>query len=149
MNSSLTIPAKILEQTLEELRLVGLSQREGFVLWLGDRTRNRIKEMYVPEYESGKSFYRITEKGNTSLFSHLKQNKLYVLAQIHTHPFEAFHSLADDKMATVAHVGGLSFVLPDFARQATLKNFSELVKTYQLSKLGKWESSNQNVWSQE
>lgn len=146
MNPLLLIPTDILNRTLDELKEVSSSKKEAFVLWLGDRTNNRIKEMYVPEYVSGKNYYQITDNGNSELFSYLKKKKLAVLAQIHTHPREAFHSLADDKLATVAHVGGLSFVLPDFAKDATLTNFAELVKSFQLSQSGEWLLTSEEMW---
>lgn len=149
MTTPLIIPSLILDRTLDELKKISSSEREAFVLWLGNRMSNRIKEMYVPEYVSGKNYYQITDNGNSDLFIHLKQNKLSVLAQIHTHPREAFHSFADDKMATVAHVGGLSFVLPDFATNTTLMTFSDLVKTFRLSHTGEWLQAGQETWRQE
>lgn len=149
MNTLLFIPSDILNRTLDELKEVSTSNREAFALWLGDRTNNRIKEMYVPEYVSGRNYYQITDRGNSELFSYLKKKKLAVLAQIHTHPNEAFHSIADDKLATVAHVGGLSFVLPDFAKNTTLTNFSELVKSFQLSQSGEWLLTSEEMWRQE
>jgi hypothetical protein len=45
--------------------------------------------------------------------------------QIHAHPAEAYHSGADDELALVQLPGGLSVVVPDFARGPVLaRNWS-------------------------
>lgn len=142
----LIIPEKILENTLKEIQDKGRLSREGFVLWLGNRIENKITEFYVPDYESGRNFYQITEKGNSDLLSHLKTNRISVLAQIHSHPEDAFHSPADDRMATVAHVGGLSFVLPCFAYSTSLQNFADQTKVFQLNQNGSWKECNSENW---
>lgn len=43
------------------------------------------------------------------------QNEL-LAGQIHAHPDSAYHSQADDELALVTVAGGLSLVVPDFAR---------------------------------
>ena len=44
-----------------------------------------------------------------------EQNEVLV-AQIHAHPTDAYHSDADDQLAFVRLPGGLSIVVPDFAK---------------------------------
>lgn len=46
----------------------------------------------------------------------LYKNKLKLLAQIHSHPQEAYHSETDDEFPIVSTEGGLSIVVPNFAR---------------------------------
>lgn len=48
---------------------------------------------------------------NASLNSH----ELRLVAQVHTHPGEAYHSATDDRFAVVTARGGISIVVPDFA----------------------------------
>ena len=48
---------------------------------------------------------------NASLNSH----ELRLVAQLHTHPGEAYHSETDDRFAVVTARGGISIVVPDFA----------------------------------
>jgi hypothetical protein len=38
-----------------------------------------------------------------------------LMAQIHSHPTEAYHSETDDAFSVITRVGGLSIVVPDFA----------------------------------
>lgn len=40
---------------------------------------------------------------------------LKLIAQIHTHPMEAYHSDTDDEYPIMSTVGGLSIVVPNFA----------------------------------
>jgi len=37
-----------------------------------------------------------------------------LIAQVHSHPTEAYHSEADDRFAIVTAEGGLSLVVPNF-----------------------------------
>jgi hypothetical protein len=55
--------------------------------------------------------------------------------QIHAHPGAAYHSGADDELALVRLPGGLSIVVPDFAR-APLRPRSWSV--YRLGRDGSW-----------
>ena len=45
----------------------------------------------------------------------LYENKMKLIAQIHSHPSEAYHSEADDRFPIVDTYGGVSIVVPDFA----------------------------------
>ncbi|MHC2297262.1 hypothetical protein ACVJBD_001468 [Rhizobium mongolense] len=75
------------------------------------------------------------------LLAHLREKRLRVLAQIHSHPGRAFHSEADDEWAIVRHAGALSLVLPRFAQEATVDNFLGLAATYVLSTQNRWEEA--------
>jgi len=45
----------------------------------------------------------------------LYENKMSLIAQIHSHPGEAYHSEMDDRYPIVDTYGGISIVVPDFA----------------------------------
>jgi hypothetical protein len=51
---------------------------------------------------------------------HLNQalagSSLRLIAQVHSHPSEAYHSDADDRYAIVTAEGGLSLVVPNFGK---------------------------------
>ncbi|MCQ3942700.1 MAG: hypothetical protein DPW22_05725 [Alphaproteobacteria bacterium] len=61
-----------------------------------------------------------------------------VAAQVHSHPRQAFHSLADDRWAIIRHEGALSLVLPYFAARTTPFNFGDEVKVYRFSDMAEW-----------
>ena len=45
----------------------------------------------------------------------LFENDLRLIAQVHTHPTEAYHSETDDAFPIVTTEGALSLVIPNFA----------------------------------
>ncbi|MFE2755359.1 hypothetical protein ACFXGA_25480 [Actinosynnema sp. NPDC059335] len=55
----------------------------------------------------------VTRKGQMELALALDADELYV-ARIHSHPYEAFHSRADDANPALTHEGALSVVVPFF-----------------------------------
>jgi hypothetical protein len=79
----------------------------------------------------------------------LRTQGLYVASQVHTHPREAFHSLADDKWAIVRHVGALSIVLPYFGRSTTLENFLRQAAVFQLDSSNTWNQVSPELLSDE
>ncbi len=60
---------------------------------------------------------------------------LRILAQIHSHPTDAYHSETDDDNALATAVGSLSLVVPNFARGP-----ADLSQTavYRLDQAGNW-----------
>jgi hypothetical protein len=46
----------------------------------------------------------------------LSETGLRLIAQVHSHPAEAYHSAADDRYAIVTADGGFSLVVPNFGR---------------------------------
>lgn len=144
----LLIPTNVLLNSISEIQKIGNLNRECFCLWLGKRSEDAgvVKEIFIPEYDSGSDYYKITDKGSLELINYIMASKLTVLAQIHSHPQKAFHSLADDRMATVAHIGGLSFVVPYFGKDICMKNFEEHVKVFKLAAKGKWQEDVSKSW---
>ena len=69
---------------------------------------------------------------------HLRSGRLKIVAQVHSHPGEAFHSEVDDEWAIVRHVGALSLVVPGFARWTTPTNFVAQAVAYELSASNQW-----------
>ena len=67
-----------------------------------------IVEAYVPEQEAEVDYFHIPPSGMMALMAHLRERRLGLAAQVHSHPARAFHSLADDKWAIVRHEGAMS-----------------------------------------
>jgi hypothetical protein len=98
---------------------------EGVMLWLGRRrdTRCEVVEAYEPLYRSREDSFVIVPAGMNGLMDRIAATGLAVVAQIHTHPQRAFHSLADERWAIVRHVGAYSIVLPWFAQRTSSSSF--------------------------
>lgn len=128
---NLLINPTIIATTIEELVRVGKEDREGLVLWLADYDSSKVSSVHVPDYRSGRDFFDLSTTAMKELVQFLRASQKRIVAQVHSHPQEAFHSLADDKWALIKHSGALSLVLPDFCETVTKKNFREKVKIYE------------------
>jgi hypothetical protein len=132
----------VVADTLEYMRAAGRRNKECVVLWLAPRTSSPdappICEAYLPLQEARKDQFRIPPEGMNALMAHLRTDKLRLAAQVHSHPREAFHSIADDEWAVIRREGALSVVVPDFAARTTPDNFVAHAKFYQLSSNDRW-----------
>lgn len=131
---------RVVADTIAELRQRGAATTERFALWLGKRAASlvTIAELYVPRYEAASDYFHVDRQEMARLMIHLRERGLMIGAQLHTHPAEAFHSLADDRWAIVRHVGALSIVLPEFGRWTTPQNFFVHAKLFSLSVRNNW-----------
>lgn len=126
--------------TLDILQGGGPIGHERVALWLApvSRNPNRVSEVFEPEQETAKDFFRLPPHSMATLMTRLRTGRLKVVAQIHTHPGRAYHSDVDAEWAIVRHVGALSLVLPRFAHATTLENFQKQVMTYECAPDGDW-----------
>lgn len=117
-----TVKRATIDRMLETLQEFGSHGYEGLVLWLGEFEPNtgkaHVTQAFVPEQKSisnedGVGYFVSTE----TLFRlnrDLSESGLRLIAQVHSHPGEAYHSEADDRYAIVTAEGGLSLVVPNF-----------------------------------
>lgn len=139
--STLSCAAPLVSETLDELRTAGRVEKERVVLWLSPRpllAASAIVEIYVPEQEAEMDYFRIPPSGMRALMAHLRERKLVLAAQVHSHPNEAFHSRADDKWAIVRHEGALSIVVPNFAAGVDARNFLNMAAVFRLTGDDRW-----------
>ncbi len=116
----LTVPRNIVDGTGDALRAFGGDGFEGLVLWAGELmpTTARVTTGLVPPQhpirdERGMGYF-VDGDALFDLNRHLHRNGLLLLAQVHSHPGEAYHSEADDRYAIVTAEGSYSLVAPDF-----------------------------------
>lgn len=138
--SRIKVGPSIVASTIERLQAGGRVGHERAVLWLGSGT-DRIDELYEPRQRTRADQFYFDRQSMQMLFAHLREKRLRILAQVHSHPGRAFHSEADDKWAIIRHAGALSLVLPRFAQEATLDNFLSLAATYVLSARNEWKET--------
>ena len=144
------VPVSILEHTIDFLRRVGSDGFEGFVLWSGALTGDenfQFRSLIVPDQRA-----MLTQNGllvtvdGKALFDVNKtvhERGEILAAQIHSHPTAAYHSSTDDTYPLVTILGGLSVVIPDFARYAPAD--IEKWAWYRLSKHAKWEDASSDT----
>jgi hypothetical protein len=138
--SALRCRSTVIVETIDHLRIAGHSERECIVLWLGRRSADivDILEVCRPEQTAWRDRFHIPPEEMEGLKVYLRQNRLIIAAQVHSHPAEAFHSFADDTGAVVRHVGALSFVIPWFASQVSVSSFLSEAVLFELQENNTW-----------
>ncbi|HLY61030.1 MAG TPA: Mov34/MPN/PAD-1 family protein [Terriglobia bacterium] len=120
--NNISIDAAVIEATLKVLQHFGAHDCEGLVLWIGEITqdRARVTQAIVPDQrpikdEKGVGYF-VDGETLFELNRKLAASGLRLIAQVHSHPSEAYHSKADDRYAIITADGGLSLVVPNFGR---------------------------------
>jgi proteasome lid subunit RPN8/RPN11 len=118
----ISIDPAVVAATLRVLQRFGADKCEGLVLWIGEvnQDRARITQAVVPDQrpikgEEGVGYF-VQGAALFDLNRKLSDTGLRLIAQVHSHPGEAYHSDTDDRYAIVTADGGLSLVVPDFGR---------------------------------
>lgn len=121
------IHRSVINDMLEVMREFGAKGFEVLVLWLGHMdhvsgTANVVRA-YVPKQNpiqsEGGVGYFVESDTLFELNKALSETGLRLIAQVHSHPREAFHSEADDRYAIVTSNGGLSLVVPNFGNASS------------------------------
>ncbi|MGN6400704.1 MAG: hypothetical protein ACTHMD_09630 [Flavisolibacter sp.] len=142
----LEISTELLQHTLQLLK--ESPKKERVVLWFGKKENDTysVKEVHLPFQITEEDSFFIPPEGMEQIMNRLRPNRLIIVAQIHTHPFEAYHSEADDTWAIVRHLNAYSLVIPWFCKDTTVSNFLLDVATYVLNNHNYWEEvSNKNL----
>ena len=116
----------VVRQTEKALRKAGRRGFELFVLWSGviDGEIAHLRTPHVPEQKSYKTrdglLVRVSGEALHELNLWLYEHHETLAVQVHSHPTDAFHSETDDTFPMVTTLGGLSIVVPDFARRGLM-----------------------------
>jgi hypothetical protein len=131
-----SISQETVDQTERALREAGREGHERFTLWTGTKRGERfsVDHLYVPpqrgyQFDDGLCV-RVGADALHELNVWLYRNQQVLGVQIHTHPQQAYHSETDDTYPIVTTLGGLSLVVPRFAREGLL---SRGLAVYRLS----------------
>jgi len=113
----------VLSETGELLREAGQEGLESVVVWLGriiDDETAQVLAAHRPRQICFRSDdgvgVQIPLDAISELISGLSAG-VVVLARVHSHPHEAYHSEVDDGNALIAHHGAISIVVPNFAAE--------------------------------
>ena len=139
--SRFIVPSDICDASDKHLREAGLDSNERFILWSGRISDNNffVRSMHVPKQTayrlSSGLCVRVDADELHRLNVWLYENNERLAIQVHSHPTEAYHSETDDTYPMVTTRGGLSLVVPDFARYGVRGPGTAL---YRLSQIG-WQ----------
>jgi hypothetical protein len=118
------VPQHVLHETWMFLRERGREHLEGVVLWVGvvnDAEHADVLAQIAPAQvayrsEQGLSV-AIPQQELSKLIAALPE-KVHILARVHSHGEEAYHSPLDDTNMVISHQGAISIVVSDFAAGA-------------------------------
>ncbi|CDX57955.1 conserved hypothetical protein [Mesorhizobium plurifarium] len=135
------MPRQAIIDVQAHLAAAGRIGCEGLGVWVGrvaDETAT-VEQALIPKQRlirsesgvgvviEGAELHRL----NVWLFN----NDLRILAQIHSHPTDAYHSGTDDENAVATAIGSLSLVVPDFASRSFDLSSTAV---YRLDQAGRW-----------
>src|SRR5258706_3870277 len=142
----ISVPVKVTTETQKFLRTVGQRGNEGLALWCGrpDGEHFEVTQLLIPQQRGVRTADGVCaivdsdelHRINTELY----KSGLRMIAQIHSHPTDAYHSDTDDENAIANTIGCFSLVVPDFGAG----NFN-LASTavYRLAQDGEWQELDQ------
>lgn len=120
---SVEVPHKLALEAHAHLAQVGRQGLEGMVLWAGvvEDKIARVRHTVVPgqtalQLPDGVCVVVAADELHR-LNVWLYREGLTLVAQLHSHPTEAYHSETDNLFPIATSVGSLSLVVPDFASQ--------------------------------
>jgi len=110
----------VLGGTQEALRTASAGRREALVLWAGRPVGGGalITHVIAPEFDSGYDYLDVTGAVRAEVAAVLRRERLLVFADLHTHPHQAFLSVADQISPYSTLTGFHAIVIPDFATGA-------------------------------
>lgn len=148
--SSIEVPIEAAATAHAALGAAGRRGVEGMALWAGvqDGPLFRVRETIVPEQNGIRSAHgllvSVGEAELRRINLHLYRSGLRLLAQIHSHPTDAYHSEVDDEYAIATALGSFSIVVPDFARAPFVL---ARCATYRLTAAPGWRSTGRPIWT--
>ncbi len=115
------LPRPLADQTQAHLRQSGRRGLEGMALWAGELDAEvfSVRTVIVPQQQGHRTEHGLAvsvpgaELHRINMW--LRRERLRLIAQIHSHPTEAYHSETDDRYAIATALGAFSLVVPDFA----------------------------------
>ncbi len=121
---SISIPTKILVETRAFLVSRGVKGYEGLVFWIGKRTRQGhavVTKVYIPKEQVARRTplgvsVELPAIGFSKLLDSTAPDEI-ILVKVHSHPREAFLSVADAANHMFRFEGAVQIIVPDFCRR--------------------------------
>ena len=136
------VPRDVIDSIHAHLRLTGAAHCEGVGFWAGRLAEDEfiVEAAIVPPQTTGhmENGLAVVVSGDALFRMNvwLHENHMTTIAQIHSHPGDAYHSDTDNDYAIMTRTGGLSIVVPNFARE----DFSlRTVVVHRLEPDGSWK----------
>jgi JAB domain-containing protein similar to deubiquitination enzymes len=118
------VPREAIAEAHAHLRRVGRAGFEGFALWAGVSAGQSfmVRQTVIPTQKGIKAekgvCVRVESEELHRINVWLYEHRYTLIAQIHSHPTDAYHSETDDEYPIVTTLGGISIVVSDFAQRS-------------------------------
>lgn len=123
------LPINVLEETLRTFKEYGKKYLEAFAIWVG-KVKNAnfiIKNVWIPtQYNTILSYY-VPDIDVHKINVEMNKKRYSAIAQLHTHPENAFHSCIDDNYSILTLPGSFSIVVPDFGNISIRDSLNKMV----------------------
>lgn len=147
--ATLHLSRKQVADTEDALLEAGAEGFERFVFWSGRPTGSAefaVEAVHVPTQRAFKTrkglLVRVEGDALHRMNAWLYEHEQVLIAQVHAHPTDAYHSETDDSFPVVTSEGGLSIVVPDFCKHGLITPETAI---YRLSTSGWVEDSRVNL----
>lgn len=92
------------------------ARHEGVALLLGraDGAKVSVLQTVRPKAKTGAGHFVIEARAMANVVALAMELDLQIVGQVHTHPYEAFHSAGDEEGANIRYDGFISIVIPDY-----------------------------------
>lgn len=123
------LPFTILKETLKIFKEYGKQSLEAFAIWVGkeENTTFEIKDVWIPTQLNTTFSYYVPDIDVHNINVELNKKKYSAIAQLHTHPDNAFHSCIDDNYSILTLPGSFSIVVPDFGNISIKNNLNDMI----------------------
>ncbi|MFX0008911.1 MAG: hypothetical protein ACFE9R_01240 [Candidatus Hermodarchaeota archaeon] len=114
--NKINLPYSIIEKTINFFRDLGQDSLEACVIWVGEEQHDlfEVRDVWFPRQENTIISYYIPAIEVHYFNVKLNKNNYSAIAQLHTHPGDAFHSTVDDEHTILSLPGSFSIVFPNF-----------------------------------
>ena len=122
------LPFTILKETLKIFKEYGKESLEAFAIWVGQEKNStfKIKEFWIPTQFNTMLSYYVPDIDVHNINVELNKKKYSAIAQLHTHPGNAFHSCIDECYSILILPGSFSIVVPNFGNILIKDNLNHM-----------------------
>lgn len=133
--SRFAIAGSVVAETLQELRAAGRRGTEGVLLWAGPVTADdvMVTRCLRPSYQASAVHTLVDPEALWQSVQRAYGDGLLVVAQTHSHPGAAYHSVRDERNAFSYRPGFMSIVVPRFG---LVDDLLEAMEVYEATATG-------------
>ena len=114
--TKIIVSRSIISETFDFLQLYGKNEKEAHAIFAGMKQDEvfKISKVFFPKQDNSGYTYEVNDGEDHKINVQMYDLGITAIAQIHTHPANAFHSDIDDEGASLVMPGSFSIVIPDY-----------------------------------